>query len=173
MGRLKLGERTSYKKEQFTCDKKIKLWSEFGFTRVPGDTTAGPSELQEPGNRDTYVTSFKYTVREAGYGPLYGSISTRNKRVITQYPEPKSHEDHDFMRFRLTEIPWSRFKITVRPVWTGDATRHFKHKKTRSCQHTICYAGIGRITSPPGFSLCRTTTKREYPVYQEESVVKP
>ena len=78
------------------------------------------------------------------------------------------------MRFRLTEIPWSRFKITERPNWTGDATHHFKHKKTRVCtRHTICYAGIGRTASPPGFSFCKTATKREYPVYQEEIVVKP
>ena len=173
VGKLTLGPKVSRTVKSFTLDKEVKLWSDFDFNRVPGDTTAGPKELQEPGNRSTYVTSFKYTVREAGYGPLYGLISTRNKEEITQYPEPRSYEGHDFMRFRLTEIPWSRFKITVRPVWTGDATRHFKHRKSRACQHTVCYAGIGRITSPPGLSLCRTTTKREFPVYQNESVVKP
>ncbi len=174
LGRLKLGARTSYKREQFTCGKKIKLWSEFGFTRVPGNTTAGPSELQQPGSRPNYVTSFSYYAREAGYN---GSIVTkvpRRERKRIDYPEPKSWEDHDFMGFDLTQIPWENFQIIGTPVWTGDATRHFKHRKSRVCtRHTRCYAGIGRTTLPPFFSFCKTATKREYPVYQEESVVKP
>ena len=174
MGRLKLGERTRYKREQFTCDKKIKLWSEFGFTRVPGDTTAGPSELQQPGNRPNYVTSFSYYAREAGYNHSIVTKVPQNEEPQIDYPEPKSWEDHDFMGFDLTKIPWENFQIIGTPVWTGDATRHFKHRKSRVCtRHTRCYAGIGQTTLPPFFSFCRTTTKREYPVYQEESVVKP
>lgn len=69
VGPLTLGPRVSRTIKSFTLDKEVKLWSDFGFTRVHGDTTAGPSELQHPGNRSTHVTSFKYTVREAGYGP--------------------------------------------------------------------------------------------------------
>ena len=69
VGPLTLGPRVNRTIKSFTLDKEVKLWSDFGFTRVHGDTTAGPSELQQPGNRSTYVTSFKYTVREAGYGP--------------------------------------------------------------------------------------------------------
>ena len=77
------------------------------------------------------------------------------------------------MGFDLDEIPWINFKITVEPNWIGETIRYFKTQENESVYKTcLCYAGIGRTTFPPGFSLCKTTTKREYPVYQNESVKK-
>ena len=101
MGRLKLGERTTY--------KKIKLWSKFEFNRIPGDTDADPKELQTPGDRSIYVTELSYIAREAGYN---GSIVTKvpqNERPRHDYPEPMSWCDDNFLGFDLTQIPWENF----------------------------------------------------------------
>ena len=174
LGRLTLGPIVERTVKSFTCDKKIKLWSEFGFTRVPGDTTAGPSELQQPGSRPNYVTSFSYIAREAGYD---GRIVTRipeNEEERINYPEPKSWEDHNFMGFDLTHIPWRNFKIIGTPIWTGEATRFFKHKKRSWCL-TCGKTPSRRVAARRGrrSSACIRTTKHEYPVYQNENVKKP
>ena len=173
MGKLKLGERTRYKREKFTCDKKIKLWSDFEFNRVPGDTSAGPNELQQPGKRSKYVTSFSYIAREAGYN---GSIVTKvpeNEKPRIDYPEPKSWEDHDFMPFDLTQIPWGNFKIIGDPVWTGEATRFFKHKKVKWCIQCNQAHPTYNWGTWLGLPWCTPKTRHEYPVYQNESVTKP
>lgn len=79
------------------------------------------------------------------------------------------------MGFDLTKIPWENFQIIGTPVWTGDATRHFKHKKIYQWCLTCNKKHGGRVGARTGkiSGACRLTTKREYPVYQEESVVKP
>ncbi len=179
LGPLTLGPIVSRTVKSFTLDKEVKLWSDFGCTRVPGDTSAGPNELQQPGQRPNYVTSFSYYAREAGYGPYHGLVVTRtpdDEEPFIDYPEPKSWEDHDFMPFDLTQIPWSNFKIIGSPVWSGESTRFFKHKKIRnwcnfcSRQHTFVERWFQR-----GW-LCRNTqwcTRHEIAVYQNESVTKP
>ena len=160
--------------ERFVCDKEVRLWSKFEFNRVPGDTSAGPNELQTPGKRSKYVTRLSYIAREAGYEGYIVTKVPRNERPRHEYPEPKSYVTHSYLPQQLDSIIWDNYKIIGDLTWTGEATRHFKHKKSRVCtRHTICYAGVGRTTLPPFFSFCKTATKREYPVYQEESVVKP
>ena len=170
MGPLRVGVEIRSTKETFVCNKAVKLWSEFSFNRVAGDTTAGPDELETPGQRSVYATSLSYIVREAGYS---GGIVTKvpeNEKPFIDYPEPKSYENDYFMPFDLTKIKWDNFKFISDPVWTGTATRYFKHKKIRWCLTHNRKRWPGRGMRGRG---CRTTYKHEYPVYQNESVVKP
>ena len=76
--------------KRFVCDKEVRLWSKFKFNRVPGDTTAGPNELQQPGIRPNYVTSFSYYAREAGYNGRIVTKVPQNERKRIEYPEPRS-----------------------------------------------------------------------------------
>ena len=175
LGRLTLGPKVSRTFKRFTCDKKIKLWSDFEFNRVPGDTSAGPNELQQPGQRSTYVTEFSYYAREAGYD---GGIVTKipqNEEKRFEYPEPRSYNNHSYLPQQLDSIIWGNYKIIGTPVWSGEATRFFKHKKIKNwC--TFCnrkHNAFWRVIT--GRDLCSTMwrTRHEIPVYQNESVVKP
>ena len=168
MGPLRVGVEIRSTKETFVCNKAVKLWSKFSFNRVSGDTTAGPDELETPGQRSKYATSISYIAREAGYSGSIVTLVPENEKPFIDYPEPKSYENDYFMPFDLTKIKWDNFKFISDPVWTGTATRYFKHKKIRWCLTHNKKRGPGR--GPRG---CRTTTKHEYPVYQNESVVKP
>ena len=173
---LKKGHVVGRTDKRFVCDKEVRLWSDFEFNRVPGDTSAGPNELQQPGQRPNYVTSFSYYAREAGYN---GSIVTKvpyNEKPFVEYPEPESYKDHNYMEHKLESIKWDNYKIIGSPNWTGEATRFFKHKKIRNwctfCnrKHTFVERWFQR-----GW-LCRNTqwrTRHEIPVYQNESVTKP
>ena len=101
----------------YTCDKEVKLWSDFEHVDVPGSNDLSPMELKEPnGHRSTYdVTKFSYKAREAGYN---GSIVTKppeNESPFFDYPEPKSWTDDGFLGFELEEISWSNFKIIDTP----------------------------------------------------------
>ena len=155
--------------ERFVCDKEVRLWSKFEFNRVPGDTSAGPNELQTPGKRSKYVTRLSYIAREAGYRDYIVTKVPRNERLRHEYPEPLSYDD-DFKRFRLTQIPWDSFKIIGTPTWVGRAERHFKHKYTTLwCTTHNTRHRWGRRVHP----VCIRTTKHEYPVYQNENVKKP
>ncbi len=170
MGRLKLGERTRYKREQFTCDKKIKLWSDFEHVAVPGSNDLSPTELEEQGSRSTYVTRFSYIAREAGYNGSTVTKVPKNERPRHDYPEPMSWCDDNFLGFDLTHIPWENFQIIGNPTWVGRAKRHFKHKYTTLwCTTHNTRHRWGRRVHP----VCRRTTKHEYPVYQNENVKKP
>ena len=173
MGNLKLGERTHYKREQFTGDKKIKLWSDFEHVAVPGSNDLSPTELEEQGSRSPYVTRFSYIAREAGYN---GSIVTKvpkNERPRHDYPEPMSWCDDNFLGFDLTQIPWENFQIIDTPAWVGRAKRFFKYKKT----YNYCTKHNTKHAPRRGRHPCRLaghyTTLHEYPVYQNENVKKP
>lgn len=178
MGKLKLGERTRYKREQFTCDKKIKLWSDFEHVAVPGSNDLSPTELEEPGSRSKYVTSLSYIAREAGYNHSIVTKIPPNEKPRIDYPKPKSHVTHGFMPFDLTHIPWENFQIIGDLTWIGSAKRYYKSKsRKRWCKfcersHRRALRGIGPIPSPctPGFS---NTTRYEYKIFQNESVKKP
>ena len=176
MGKMKLGHRVRYISKRFTCDKKVKLWSKFSFNRVPGDTSAGPDELQQPGQRPNYVTRLSYIAREAGYEGYIVTKVPQNEEERIEYPEPESYRSHNYMEHELELIKWDNFKIIGSPNWTGEATRFFKHKKIRnwctfcSRKHTFVERWLQR-----GW-LCRNTqwrTRHEIPVYQNESVTKP
>lgn len=175
MGNLKLGERTRYKREQFTCDKKVKLWSEFEFNRVPGDTSAGPNELQQPGQRPNYVTSFSYYAREAGYGPIYGLISTKdpqNEEPFIDYPKPRSYNNHKYMKHQLDSIIWGNYKIMERPVWTGSAKRYSRSKSRKGwCKRHNRFYRRSLPYSHPSYNT--RVTRYEYKIFQNESVKKP
>ena len=171
VGKLTLGPKVSRTVKSFTCEKEVKLWSDFEHVPIPSGGGLSPTELEEPGSRSTYVTRFSYYAREAGYGSLYGLVVTkvpRRERLRHDYPEPLSYTDDNFKRFGLTQIPWSSFKIIGTPTWVGRAERHFKHKKIRWCltHNRKRWPGRGRRS-------CRTTYKHEYPVYQNENVKKP
>ena len=159
--------------KSFTCDKKIKLWSDFEFNRVPGDTSAGPNELQQPGKRPNYVTEFSYIAREAGYDSGIVTRIPENEKPRIDYPEPKSWEDHDFMPFDLTQIPWRNFKIIGTPVWSGEDTRFFKHRKVKWClQCNQAHPTFNWVTWA-GLPWHTPQTRHEIAVYQNESVEKP
>lgn len=85
---LKLGDQVLYISKKLVCDKEVKLWSDFNINRIPGV----PTELQQSGNRSTYVTSFSYKIREIDYREWFITKVPRNaddeKRI--EYPEPKS-----------------------------------------------------------------------------------
>ena len=171
VGQLTLRPGVSRTDKRFECEREVKLWSDFEHVAVPGSNDLSPTELEEPGSRSTYVTRLSYIAREAGYGSTYGMVVTKvpqNKRPRHEYPEPLSYTDDDFKRFTLTQIPWSSFKIIGTPTWVGRAKRFFKHRKIRWClTHNIKrWPGRGRRG-------CRTTIKHEYPVYQNENVIKP
>lgn len=51
MGSLRVGVEIRSTKETSVCNKAVKLWLKFSSNRVPGDTTAGPDELETPGDR--------------------------------------------------------------------------------------------------------------------------
>ena len=171
VGPLKKGHVVGRALSTYTCEKEVKLWSDFEHIAVPGSEDLSPPELEEPhGNRSTYVTRFSYYAREAGF--IY-NIRTRtpdDEEPFIDYPEPMSWCDDNFKRFGLTQIPWSSFKIIGTPSWVGRAKRFFKHKKIyRWC--LTC-----NKKHPPGRNRrtgCRYTTKHEYPVYQFENVIKP
>ena len=177
VGNLTLGPKVSQVDKRFVCDKEVRLWSKFSFNRVPGDTSVGPNELTQPGKRSKYVTSFKYRAREAGYNGMVVTKVPRNQtnEEFTEYPEPLSYTDHNYLPQQLNSIIWATYKITKAPVWTGEATRFFKHKKIRNwCK--ICkrkHNALGRFIT--GRDSCRPwwRIRHEYPVYQNESVTKP
>ena len=175
IGPLTLGPKVSQVDKRFVCDKEVRLWSKFKFNRVAGDTSAGPDELQQPGQRSTYVTSFSYYAREAGYGHYYGLITTKtpqNEEPFIEYPKPRSHNNHRYMEHDLDSIIWANYKIMERPVWTGEATRFFKHKKIKGwCTTHNKRHFLGMRTNYKG--ICRFTTRHEIPVYQNESVEEP
>ena len=156
----------------YTCEKEVKLWSDFEHVPVPGGAGLSPTEQEEPGNRSTYVIKFSYTAYEAGYS---GSIVTRSSEdeeneKFAEYPEPSSWCDHDFLEQSLSQIPWSNFKIIETPSWVGRAKSFFKHKKTRWCPtHNKTYSGSC------WFNInCPTwDVQHDYPVFQNESVTKP
>ena len=179
VGKLTLGPRVSRTDKKFTCEREVKLWSDFEHEGIPGGVGLSPTELEEPGSRSTYVTRFSYIVREAGYGPYHGIVVTktpRNERPRHDYPEPLSYTDDDFKRFRLTQIPWSNFKIIGTPTWVGRAKRFFKHKKISNWCLDCNYRHPPTIRRdlPNGVEPCDNyTTKHEYPVYQNENVEKP
>ena len=172
LGPLTLGHLVQRDYNSYTCDKEVKLWSDFEHIAVPGAAGLSPTELEEKdGHRSTYVTKFSYKAREAGYN---GSIVTKvpqNERPRHDYPEPMSWCDDNFLGQSLSQIPWENYKIIGTPAWVGRAKRFFKHKKiyqwclTHNTKH------------PPGRrghrSTCRRTIKHEYPVYQNENVKKP
>ena len=180
VGKLTMGPKVSRTFKKFTCEREVKLWSDFEHEGIPGGTGLSPTELEEPGSRSTYVTKLSYRVREAGYGPHHGIVVTktpRNERPRHDYPEPLSYTDDDFKRFRLTQIPWSNFKIIGTPTWVGRAKRFFKHKKISNWCLDCNYSHpptIRRDHLPNGVEPCDNyTTKHEHPVYQNENVEKP
>ena len=173
LGPLTLGHLVQRDYNSYTCDKEVKLWSDFEHVAVPGGTGLSPTELEEPnGHRSTYVTKFSYKAREAGYnGSIVTKISGGDEEPFKEYPEPMSWCDEDFLGQSLSQIKWSNYKIIGTPAWVGRAKRFFKHKKIyRWC--LTC-----NKKHPPGRrghrSTCRTTIKHEYPVYQNENVKKP
>lgn len=175
VGKLTLGPKVSRTFKRFTCEKEVKLWSDFEHVPIPGGGGLSPTELEEPGSRSTYVTRLSYKAREAGYNGMVVTKVPRNERLRHDYPEPLSYTDDDFKRFSLTQIPWSNFKIISGPTWVGRAERHFKHKEIRWCLKCDKPAN-GRLAARRHIRVskaCRLTTKHEYPVYQNENVIKP
>ena len=182
IGPLTLGPKVSQVDKRFVCDKEVRLWSDFEFNRIPGDTDPDPKELQSNEGRSTYVTSFKYRAREAGYGPYYGLITTKTPQngndEFIEYPKPLSYTDHSYMPHQLKSITWANYKIIGDPVFSGSAKRYYKSKsRKRWCKfcersHRRRLRGIGPFPSPctPGFS---NTTRYEYKVFQNESVKEP
>ena len=174
LGPLTLGHLVQRDYNSYTCDKEVKLWSDFEHVAVPGGVGLSPTELEEPnGHRSTYVTRFSYIAREAGYGPSSSSVVTKvpkNERLRHEYPEPMSWCDDDFLGQSLSQIPWSNYKIIGTPSWVGRAKRFFKYKKIRWCPtHNKTYSGLCWFNmSCPTWNL-----KHEYPVYQNENVKKP
>ncbi len=171
LGPLKLGPRVGRTVKSFTCEKEVKLWSDFEHVPIPGGGGLSPTELEEPGSRSTYVTEFSYYAREAGYNSGIVTKVPQNEEPFIDYPEPLSYTDEDFKRFGLTQIPWSNFKIIGTPTWVGRAERHFKHKKIY--QWCLTHNKKRRPGRRGHRSTCRTTIKHEYPVYQNENVKKP
>ena len=154
----------------------MKLWSDFKHVAVPGSNDLSPTELEEPGSRSTYVTRFSYIAREAGYDSGIVNKVPQNEEERIDYPEPLSYTDDDFKRFGLTQIPWSNFSIIGTPTWVGRAKRYFKHKKIKNwcltCNHA--HPHTIRRNLPNGVEPCNNyITKHEYPVYQNENVIKP
>ena len=176
VGPLKKGHVVGRVYNSYTCEKEVKLWSDFEHVAVPGSNDLSPTELEEQGNRSTYVTRFSYIAREAGF--IY-NIRTKvppSERPRHDYPEPMSWCDDNFKRFALTKIPWSNFKIIGTPAWVGRAKRYFKHKKiTQWCLDcNYSHPPSIRRNLPNGVEPCNNyTTKHEYPVYQNENVIKP
>ena len=183
VGKLTLGPKVSQVDKRFVCDKEVRLWSKFEFNRVPGDTSAGPDELQQPGQRSTYVTSFSYRAREAGYEGYIVTKVPKNPddEKFTEYPKPRSYNDHNYMPHQLKSIKWATYKIIGDPVWTGEATRFFKHKKIRNwCKlcnrkHNVIGRVLGEFIFGDGRLDCRSwwRTRHEIPVYQNETVEEP
>ena len=171
VGNLTLGPKVSRSFKRFTCEKEVKLWSDFEHVPIPGGGGLSPTELEEPGSRSTYVTRFSYIAREAGYNGRIVTKVPRRERPRHEYPEPMSWCDDNFKRFGLTQIPWSSFKIIGTPSWVGRAERHFKHKKIY--QWCLTHNKKRRPGRRGHRSTCRTTIKHEYPVYQNENVKKP
>ena len=176
VGPLKKGHVVGRVYNTYTCEKEVKLWSDFEHVAVPGGTGLSPTELEDDdGHRSTYVTRFSYKAREAGF--IY-NIRTRTplnaeNEKFTEYPEPMSWCDDNFKRFTLTEIEWGNFKIIDTPAWVGRAKRFFKYKKT----YNYCTKHNTKHAPRRGRHPCRLaghyTTLHEYPVYQNENVKKP
>ena len=170
MGKLKLGERTRYKREKFTCDKEVKLWSKFEFNRIPGDTSANPRQLQTPGDRPKYVTSLSYIAREAGYnGNIVTKAPQSGNDEFIEYPKPRSYNYHSYMPHDLDSIEWENFQIIGDPVWTGSATRYFNSKSAKWCKrHNQKYEFACRVSL-----FCKYKKRYEYKLFQNESVEEP
>ena len=178
LGPLTLGHLVQRDYNSYTCDKEVKLWSDFEHVAVPGGTGLSPTELEEPnGHRSTYVTKFSYKAREAGYN---GSIVTKvpeNKEneEFAEYPEPMSWCDEDFLGQSLSQIKWSNYKIIGTPAWVGRAKRFFKHKQINGycTKHKRKHGRRSLPNSHPCKKAGYITTLHEYPVYQNENVKKP
>lgn len=54
VGPLKKGHVVGLVYNRYTCEKEVKLWSDFEHVLVPGGVGLSPTELEEPGNRSTY-----------------------------------------------------------------------------------------------------------------------
>ena len=176
LGPLTLGHLVQRDYNSYTCDKEVKLWSDFEHIAVPGAAGLSPTELEEnDGHRSTYVTRFSYYAREAGYD---GSIVTKipkNERLRHEYPEPMSWCDDDFLGQSLSQIPWSNYKIIGTPAWVGRAKRFFKHKQINGycTKHKRKHGRRSLPSSHPCKKAGYITTLHEYPVYQNENVKKP
>ena len=175
LGPLTLGHLVQRDYNSYTCHKEVRLWSKFRFIGILGNTGPNPKQLQTPGDRPKYVTELSYKAREAGYNGMVVTKTPQNERKRIEYPEPLSHTDHNYLPQQLDSIIWATYKIIGTPVWTGEATRFFKHKKIRNwC--TFCnrkHNAFWRFIT--GRDSCSTMwrTRHEYPVYQNESVTKP
>lgn len=101
-GPLRVGVEIRSARETFVCNKAVKLWSEFEFNEIPGQTKAEPTELEEPGNRSKCVAKFSYVAREAGYNGGIVTIVSENEEERIDYPEPLSYCDDNFKPFTLT-----------------------------------------------------------------------
>ena len=172
VGPLKKGYVVGRVYNTYTCDKKIKLWSDFEHVAVPGSNDLSPTELQIPGDRPNYVTSLSYYAREAGYN---GSIVTKvvgDDEPFIDYPEPKSHVTHGFMPFDMTHIPWENFQIIGDLTWTGSAKRYYRSKSRRGwcTRHKRFYR-----RSLPSSHRCYNSlaTRYEYKIFQNENVKNP
>ena len=131
VGPLKKGHVVGRVYNSYTCEKEVKLWSDFEHVAVPGSEDLSPKELAEPkGARSTYVTELSYIAREAGFIYNIRTRTPENETPLFDYPEPLSWCDENFKRFKLTQIPWINFKIIGTPAWVGRAKRYFKYKKT-------------------------------------------
>ena len=51
VGNLTLGPKVSRTFKRFTCEKEVKLWSDFEHVPIPGGGGLSPTELEEPGSR--------------------------------------------------------------------------------------------------------------------------
>ena len=174
VGPLKKGHVVGRAMSTYTCEKEVKLWSDFEHVPVPGGVGLSPTELEEPyGNRSTYVIRLSYKAREAGFIYNIRTRTPQNERLRHDYPEPMSWCDDNFKRFSLTKIPWVSFKIIGTPAWVGRAKRFFKYKKT----YNYCTKHNTKHAPRRGRHPCRLaghyTTLHEYPVYQNENVKKP
>ena len=159
--------------KRFVCNKEVRLWSKFSFNRVPGDTSAGPNELQQPGKRPKYVTRLSYIAREAGYDGGIVTKVPKNERPFIEYPEPKSYVNHNYLEHDLDSIIWGNYKIIGDFTWTGEATRFFKHRKVKWCIQCNQAHPTFNWGTWAGLPWHTPKTRHEYPVYQNKSVTKP
>ena len=173
VGKLTLGPRVSRTDKRFVCDKEVRLWSEFEFNRIAGDTDPDPKELQTPGDRSIYVTELSYTAREAGYGSLYGMVVTKtpeNETPFFEYPKPRSHNNHSYMPHQLKSIIWANYKIIGDLTWIGSAKRYYRSKTSGDwCSK---HKRLHRRRYPTSCYKYRTT-RYEYKIFQNESVKEP
>ena len=74
----------------YPWEKEVKLWSDFEHIAIPGSNDLSPTELEEPGDRSTYVTKFSYIAREAGFIYNIRTQPPENEEERIEYPEPRS-----------------------------------------------------------------------------------